>query len=71
MNNFFISVKTEDNKFFGEIYNKNNNTLFYKTQKHTSQQDALDEANMYLRNQTVLTKQTSTSSTPTRRCCGR
>ena len=70
MSSFFVSLKTEDNKFVGEVFNKINNTLVYKTQKHPLQQDALNEANMFLRNQTVPVKQASTS-TPPRRCCGR
>jgi hypothetical protein len=70
MSSFFVSLKTEDNKFVGEVFNKINNTLVYKTQKYPLQQDALNDANMFLRNQTVPVKQIPTS-TPPRRCCGR
>lgn len=70
MTSFFVSVKTEDNKFVGEVFNKTNNALVYKTQKHSIQQDALNEANMFLRTQTTPVRQIPTSSTP-RRCCGR
>lgn len=70
MTSFFVSVKTEDNKFVGEVFNKTNNALVYKTQKHSIQQDALNEANMFLRTQTTPVRQIPISSTP-RRCCGR
>jgi hypothetical protein len=69
MSNFFVSVITEDNKFVGEVYNKDSNILLYRTQKRSLHQDALNEANMFLRNQAPPAQSPSTQ--PPKRCCGR
>lgn len=73
MSSFFIATEISDNKFVGVVYNKNTNTKVYQTQKHAVQQDALNEANMFLRTNSS-TPQTPTAPSTTqqpKRCCGR
>lgn len=69
MSNFYLTTQKENDKFVCVIYNRNNNTILYRTQGHELQQDAVHEANVYLSN----LPQTSVSAKPTppRRCCGR
>ena len=69
MSNFFVNVITEDNKFVGVVYNKDNNILLYRTQRRSLHQDALNEANMFLRNQAPPAQSSPTQ--PPKRCCGR
>lgn len=72
MSNYFITTEIEDNKFIGIVYNKNTNTKVYQTNRYPVQQDAINEANMYLRTNSFTKQPIPVSApSPTRRCCGR
>jgi hypothetical protein len=71
MSNYFITTEVIDNKFVAVVYNNANNTKLYQTQKHPVQADAINEANMYLRTNSLAAQPVPAYNATPAKCCGR
>jgi len=80
MSSFFTSLESRDDLFVGIVYNSSNNIKLYETVGHSTQQQAIKDANNFIKTgaSSKTTEPTTTTNTiktkvttPGRRCCGR
>lgn len=82
MKNYFTTLRTENNTYIGEVYDKTNNQLLYTTKPHLTQRQAMQEMDFFIdgtvTNDTIAINKPETpvqsASIPRtipRRCCGR
>jgi hypothetical protein len=75
MKHYYTSLEINNDGYVGAIYDSNTNQPIYKTQNHTTQQDANKDLTTYLQTNNAPSKQESITDTipkfKRRACCGR